>query len=163
MFTFVPSSSRMRRIAALASLAVLIIASARGLEAQAADSSHVAVRSEKSPLLAGVLEWAVPTAGYAYAGHWSRGIPPELVRFTGVVLVLAQQYVGPFGTRRPCNAQCVIGTGMAVGGTIWAIADAAMTTDRENAKRRAPRSVSVVAPVCGRGGLGLSVRFSVGW
>lgn len=125
----------------------------------ATDATPVVVVSQKSPVLAGVLEWLVPTVGYAYAGNWARGVPPAAVRITGFILLAADQFT-VFGSPPPCRTQCIVGATMAIGGTIWSIVDAAATASRENGKRRralrGPPVTLMVVP--GRGAVGLRIR-----
>jgi hypothetical protein len=122
-----------------------------------AGTPEVVVISEKSSWAAGVLEWAIPTAGYAYAGNWSRGIPPAVVRITGAALWFSDLGIDPFA-ETSCKGACIVGVVLTAGGTIWGVADAVTTTKRENEKRRAAavRGVGVV-PEFGRGRRGVRV------
>ncbi|HLL45822.1 MAG TPA: hypothetical protein VK399_03905 [Longimicrobiaceae bacterium] len=43
----------------------------------------------RSPLLAGAVEYLVPTLGHAYAGDWERGLPPAGVTVLGAAGVVA--------------------------------------------------------------------------
>ncbi len=151
----------------VAFLAVLLLASAGPAHAQeplspdSAGGSVVQV-TEKSTIAAGLLEWLVPTAGYAYAGNWVRGIPSALARVGGIALYLDDQFT-IFGSPPPCEAKCVAGAALAVGGTIWGIVDASATASRENERRRAEatrRTVSLY-PRVGRSGVGLGFRVVV--
>lgn len=128
-----------------------------------ADAPPVVVVSEKSPVAAGVLEWVLPTLGYGYAGNWTRGIPPALVRITGATLVLSQYGLPGFGEPQPCEGECVVGVVMAVGATIWAIVDAGRTASRENARRRDTIFGSAAMPTLGPTGRGIGLRISVGF
>lgn len=125
------------------------------------DSASVVVVSEKSPVAAGVLEWVFPTIGYAYAGNWTRGLPSGLVRITGAVLIVSQQFV-IFGEPPPCRDECVAGAIMLVGGTVWAIIDAGRTASKENERRRASLLGASVAPTFGPAGAGLAFRVPIG-
>lgn len=124
------------------------------------DTTAVAV-SDKSPVTAGVLEWFVPTLGYAYAGNWSRGIPPALVRVTGVILIFSQQFV-LFDEPPPCRGECLAGVALLLGGTVWAIVDAGNTATRQNARRRASLLGGTVVPTFGPAGPVISFSLSVG-
>jgi hypothetical protein len=109
---------------------------------QVADPPPVVVISEKSPVAAGVLEWVIPTAGYAYSGNWSRGIPSAVVRVAGLVLWFNEaSWSGAghvMGEGPSCRTTaCSIGLAAVVGGTIWGVLDAAATTTRGNERRRA--------------------------
>lgn len=120
-------------------------------------TTEVVVVSEKSSWAAGVLEWAIPTAGYAYAGNWSRGIPPAIIRISGAVLWFSDLGLDPFADTS-CEGACVVGAVLTVGGTIWGVADAAATAKRENKKRRAAavRGVGII-PEFGGGRRGVRV------
>jgi hypothetical protein len=87
-----------------------------------ADTAQVVVVSERSPLGAAAMEWFIPTAGYAYAGKWSRGIPSGLVRIVGIGLVVSDQFT-VFGAPPPCEGQCIVGAAILVVGTVWAMID----------------------------------------
>jgi hypothetical protein len=52
-------------------------------------AAPVSGQSERSPVLAGALELFVPTAGFAYAGDWERGLLPNAVRIGSVVGIVA--------------------------------------------------------------------------
>ena len=82
--------------------------------------------ADKSAVLAGVLEWLVPTVGFAYAGDWKRGLPPAAVTLAGVVLFAATFEFHIF-SESECNGTCTIGLLMAAGGRIWGIIDAVDT------------------------------------
>lgn len=150
----------------VAAAATLLFLTAPGLGAQQpraadGDTAQVVSAPEKSPVVAGVLEWVVPTVGYAYAGNWLRGVPPALVRIAGLALVFEQQFV-IFGEPPPCTGQCVLGTAMMIGGTVWAIIDAARTATRENERRRTAPLGATLVPTYGAAGVGLGVSVPVG-
>ena len=150
------------------STSAILLALATSLQAQdtsrapASNTAQVVVISEKSAVGAGVLEWAIPTVGYAYAGNWSRGIPSALIRIAGGLLVIDQQFV-IFGDPPPCEGQCILGGAMALGGTIWAVIDAGGTARRENERRRQAARGPMVVPTFGEAGPGLSVRIPFRW
>ena len=126
----------------------------------ATDSTNPTSVSDRSAAAAVVLEWALPTVGYAYAGNWSRGIPPAVVRLLGFAMVLDHQFT-IFGSPPPCEGQCAFGYGIAAAGTVWAMFDVARTTTRENARRRAAAVEVSVAPSSGRNGLGVGLRVTM--
>jgi hypothetical protein len=160
----------MRRMSAVlwGSQSALLFVLATSLQAQDTSgapptaATQVVVISEKSALAAGVLEWAIPTVGYAYAGNWSRGILPAVVRIGGLLLVIEQQFV-IFGAPPPCEGQCILGLAMAVGGTVWAVVDAGRTAGRENERRRSAALGATLVPTFGAAGPGLGVSVPVGW
>ena len=118
-------------------------AGAQVTERVPSDSVQTIVVTEKSAFAAGALEYLIPTVGYAYAGNWSRGILPNLVRVGGLALVVSQQLT-VFGEPPPCEGRCTVGLVMALGGTVWAIVDAVNTAKRENQRRRAAAGVVIV-------------------
>jgi hypothetical protein len=125
------------------------------------DAPQVVVVRERSPAAAGVLEWAIPTAGYAYAGSWSRGIPPTAARITGFVLWFGDQFV-ILGEEPPCRARCTVGITLLLGGTIWGVLDAAATTRRANTRAREAPFGATLLPTFRPGELALAVRVPVG-
>jgi hypothetical protein len=150
------------------SACALILVTVAGTQAQDSppsrndDAPSVLAISEKSAVAAGVLEWVFPTLGYGYAGDWSRGLPSALVRIAGIFLIIDHQFV-IFGEPPPCQGQCILGTVMAVGGSIWAIVDAGRTANRENERRRAAVLGATVVPTYSPSGAGISVHVPVGW
>ena len=122
----------------------------------ARDLPQVAVISEKSPFLAGTLEITLPTLGYAYAGDWTRGLPSAGVRILG--LLLWGEQLSPYGPP-PCDAKCVAGGVMLIGGLIWAAKDAAGTARRTNEGRRAEALGAIVLPTLEGGKLGMLIQF----
>ncbi|MGD8319546.1 MAG: hypothetical protein PVJ02_03810 [Gemmatimonadota bacterium] len=123
-----------------------------------ADSAKVVVVSEKSPWVAGALEYFVPTLGYGYAGNWKRGVPPNVVRLFGFGLYFADQF-DVLGSAPPCEDQCVAGLALAIVGSVWAIADASAEAKRYNARQQ-NRTVAM-SPVLSPGGWGMSMAISV--
>lgn len=128
----------------------------------AGDETEVALSSvsEKGPGTAAFLEWLVPTAGYAHAGNWVRGVPPALVSIGGLVIYLEDQFQ-IFGNRPPCEAQCVAGIVLMAGSRFWAIIDAAAEAKRFNARLGVLSDLSI-APDFGPNGLGVGLRIPLG-
>ena len=125
----------------------------------ASDEMRVVVISEKSPFLAGVLELVTfPTIGYAYAGNWKRGLPSAAVRILGFAL-WGEQMVSLDSD--PCDARCVSGLLMLIGGWVWAASDAAGTARRTNEKRRAEALGAVVLPTFGRRSVGAQIQIRI--
>jgi hypothetical protein len=149
----------------LATVAILV-SSPAGLCGQdaaqepAGDTARVVAISKKYPIAAGVLEFLYPTAGYAYAGNWSRGFPPALVRVTGAVL-LAEFAIG-YMAALPCTARCATGAAMYFGGTIWAVFDAGATATRTNVRKLEASGGISVYPTLGQEGFGVGARVPVG-
>ena len=92
------------------------------------NTDATSVSESRSALLSGVLEWYVPTMGYAYAGDWSGGLLPNAVRLGGVVAI----WVG-VGT----DSESVLYTGVVAftAGTVWAVAGAAHAARRRSGGR----------------------------
>jgi len=138
----------------LAALALLIPATAQG---QAADT--VRVGSTHSALAAGLLEWVFPTAGFAYAGDWKRGLLPNVLRVGA--------YVGFIGTADwlssgdACEGDnaCRVFAVAAVATTVWAIVDAVNTAHDHNASIVQQATGLFVEP-SGRGGMAVGVRIA---
>jgi hypothetical protein len=126
------------------SACVILLSTGAGIHAQVNPSSKgegaqpsVPVQG-KSALAAGALELVLPTVGFAYAGHWARGLPPTLFRVAGVYLALDQQMQVPLGGSGACVGQCTLGLTLAAAGTIWAVIDAAIVAKRSNEERGGP-------------------------
>lgn len=128
------------------------------------DSAQVVVVSEKSPWVAGALEYFVPTLGYGYAGNWKRGLPTAVARVAGLALLLGDAFddisiMGPTSDPPPCEGRCVVGVALIVVGSVWAIADASAEAKRYNARQHA-RAVAM-SPILSPRGWGVSVAVSV--
>jgi hypothetical protein len=158
----------MSRVATLISL-LLLLTIPRALSGQDPEPgpdpvSEPVVVSEKSPFAAGVIEWALPTAGYAYAGDWSRAIPSGIVRVAGFAMVVGQQFT-IFGDPPPCEGTCIAGAILLAGGTLWGVLDAAATARRTNERLREEALSRVsISPVRGPDGTGMRIglRLPVG-
>ena len=74
----------------LLSLALAVTASPPTVvEGQQATTDTVVVSGERFPLVSGVLEFYLPTIGFAYGGDWKRGLIPNAFRvgsFIGLYL-----------------------------------------------------------------------------
>ncbi|MEM7417800.1 MAG: hypothetical protein AAF389_20085 [Gemmatimonadota bacterium] len=103
---------------------------------------------------AGVLEWLVPTAGYAYAGDWKAGLVPNAVRVGGLVLFVASYDEAG----EQCGSACALGLVAGLGGTLWAIFGAAGKAGERSARVRGSASPLVVGPSLD-GGLSVGLRF----
>jgi hypothetical protein len=90
--------------------------------------------SRKDPLVAGVLEWVLPTAGYAYAGNWKKGVAPGVLRYGGAVVVLLAIPFMDGSSSVTCNAQCITGAAMAITGVVWGTAGSVNTAKGHNAR-----------------------------
>ncbi len=92
--------------------------------------------ARKSAWKAGVLEYVVPTAGYAYADAWTEGLLPGAVRVSGTVAllwVMADALTGEPGDDEPpdeCGALCVYGLAATVVGYVWGVTGAVRAAKR---------------------------------
>lgn len=93
---------------------------APALEAQSADTTPT-----KSAWTAGILEYLVPTAGYAYADAWTKGIVPGVVRVTGTVALLwamTDALTGEPGDEPyECGVGCAYGLVATPVGIVWGV------------------------------------------
>lgn len=143
---------------ALASLGLPLTAAGQTADSPAPHPAPVIIQ-ERSPALAAVLDVFVPTAGFAYAGSWKRGLPSGAVRVVGIALT-AEHIVGtPLGSGVDCEASCVLGQVLLVGGTIWAGWDAAATARRNNERDRA-RALGVTVAPSTTGGVQVGLRLA---
>lgn len=127
--------------------AVMLAAFSVGVSAQSVDHTH-------SPAVAGIVEWLLPTAGYAYAGDWSAGLVSNAVRVGGMVLLLST-FDEPADT---CENACAVGAVALLGGTIWAIVGAVNTARDHN--RRVGQAVSRIDVGAGpEGSTSFGLRF----
>ena len=115
-------------------------------EPQPEPQSAESVGSRRSPVLAGALEYFIPTIGHAYAGDWKRGIGSNIVRIGGVILVAIEQQgsEGVLPSDSGCAEMCLIGVGVAAVGTAWAIWSAVKTAnDFNNERSTAPLTLTL--------------------
>lgn len=143
---------------ALAFLLLPAALRAQDVVSPAADPAPVFIQ-ERSPVLAGVLDVFIPTAGYAYAGNWKRGLPSAAVRVVGLVLVMEHIVVTPLWGETDCDAGCIIGQVLLLGGTAWAGWDAAATARRTNERLRS-RVLGLTLAPSGSGGMRMGVRLA---
>lgn len=99
---------------------VLVLCGARPAMAQSPDSNDA---SPPSPWVAGGLELFLPTVGFAYAGDWARGIPPNLVRVGAVVGIVASDACDGEGDDTAC---AVLGLTL-LASHVWAVVGAVGT------------------------------------
>jgi hypothetical protein len=90
----------------------------------------------KSAWAAGVLEYVVPTAGYAYADAWTEGLLPGAVRVSGTVAllwVMTDALTGEPGDDEPpdeCRTLCVYGIAATAVGYVWGVTGAVRAARR---------------------------------
>ena len=113
------------------------------VEGQQATTDTVFVGGERSAILSGVFEY-FPTAGFAYAGDWKRGLLPNAFRVTS--------YIGAFATYDPLSNESSPDTAEAawivavVATNVWAVVGAVNTARDRNRAVRATRPQLSVAP-----------------
>ena len=124
------------------------------------DPTLLSVQGERSPVAAGILEWFVPTAGFGYAGDWSRGIWPNALRLGGTVLFFTTLFEDStlFSDEWECGAACKTGLVISAVGGIWAIAGAVDATHDFNNQLRAAASRVSLSPLPG-GGFFVGLKF----
>jgi hypothetical protein len=134
---------------------VMTLAWGQGASGQASDTVYVG--SHHNPVTAGVLEFfSFPTAGFAYAGDWSRGLLPNAFRLgSGIAFAATYDDGGD-----ECDDACALWAIAFLGSTIWATVEAANTAKDYNARMREPRELVLIEP-SPAGGLSLGVR--LGW
>jgi hypothetical protein len=92
--------------------------------------------AHKSAWKAGVLEYVLPTAGYAYADAWKEGLLPGAVRTSGTVAllwVMADALTGEPGDDEPpdeCRTLCVYGIAATAVGYVWGVTGAVRAARR---------------------------------
>jgi predicted acyltransferase len=105
------------------------------VEAQSADTPT------KSAWTAGILEYVVPTAGYAYADAWKEGLLPGAVRVSGTVAllwVMTDALTGEPGDGEPpdeCRTMCVYGIVATTVGYVWGVTGAVRAAKRWTPER----------------------------
>jgi hypothetical protein len=98
------------------------------------DWSQAVIPSPRSPVLAGILETAISTLGYAYAGNWSRGLPPFGGQVVGAVLI-GTSYDS---NSDECPTQCALGAAIWLGSKVWGVVGAVRTANERNQTLRIP-------------------------
>lgn len=134
-------------------VSILVVALPATAEGQAADT--VFVGTEHSPWTSGFLEFVFPTAGFAYAGDWKRGLLPNAFR-VGALIGFAETYDDATDT---CEDDCTAWSIALLATTVWAIVGAAQTATDYNAAVREPSSTLLVEP-SSWGGLSVGLRIA---
>ena len=99
--------------------------------AQSADTTvdTVYVGVAHSPTTAGVMEMFLPSAGFAYAGDWKRGLLPNALRLTAIVGIVTTADV----LANTCDGICNAWQVLFVASTVWSIVGAVKTANQHNA------------------------------
>lgn len=147
----------------LASLLVSVPTAAQ-LPGSAADSvSAQTAPSERSPLVAGLLQAALPPlpVGYLYAGSFARGLIPTGLTIGGTTLFLIETIELIDWTDEAGSGSLLwLGLGMTLGGYVFGIVDAANVARNRNARVRAGGAAFRVVP--SPSGVGFAVTIPVG-
>lgn len=114
--------------------------------------SRAMAQSNRSSGLASTLELFIPTAGFAYAGEWTRGLLPNAVRIGSVVGIVS--HCDP---DRGDRGTCAAFAGVLLVSHIWATVGAANTARDRNRSlgAAAPRLVVLQGPADGALSVGL--------
>lgn len=133
-------------------LACLLSATALDAQERAPAADTVYVAGQRSPFAAGLLETALPTGGYAYAGDWGRGLLPNALRVASLF--------GIVGTCDDTEEGCAEWSVAYLALTVWAVWGAVDTAqDHNRSLSGAMRRVSVGPGP--EGGIALGVRMPV--
>ena len=135
-------------------LSLLLLAAAlhpAATRAQTAEADSVAPPRKSAAAAAG-LEYLVPTLGHAYAGSWTRGLPPAALMFAGAAIAIE----GSDGCGESGCEAFAAGLGMVAVGKIWGIFSAMRTAQARNA---ADRVTVALGPALRSPGLELRVRW----
>jgi hypothetical protein len=118
---------------------------------------------ERSPLVAGLLQAALPPLpiGYVYAGNAARGLIPTGVMIGGATLLLYETVeIIDWTTNDESGALLYLGLAAVAGGYVFGIVDAAHVARNRNARLRAGGVALRVVPR--ERGVGLAVVIPVG-
>lgn len=113
----------------------------------------------KSAWTAGVLEGLLPTLGYGYAGSWTDGIVPGVVRMGGAVAMLwgvtetLSREPGDPDAGSGCTRKCTWGAVAMTVGWVWGVVGASKT-----ARERPEHPATALARLAPRGRLSLGFR-----
>lgn len=138
-----------------ASLACLGLLLPGDLVAQDAPTDVSAIYHEHSATAAGLIEWFLPTAGYAYGGNWTNGFLSNAVRI-GSFIGFGMTSDSATDT---CDDACAAWAVAWLGSTAWAIVGAVSTAKEHNARvRAATEGLTVGSAPFGGVSVGLTLR-----
>ena len=121
-------------------------------DGQAMGADTVYIGDTRSALASGLIELFLPTAGYAYAGDWTRGFLPNAFRIASYI-GYDRTHDGLRGCVRECRAW-MIGGLVTVG---WGVVGSVRTANDRNARIHEQRSSLSVHPTPD-GGVWVSMR-----
>ncbi|MBM4183204.1 MAG: hypothetical protein FJ207_03150 [Gemmatimonadetes bacterium] len=116
--------------------------------------------SERSPLLAGLLQAAFPLLplGYLYAGNVPRGLIPMGVMAVGSTLFLIETVeIIDWTTNDESEGLLYLGLALTAGGYVFGVVDAANVARNRNARLRAAGAALRVVPTPNGVALALSI------
>jgi hypothetical protein len=105
-----------------------------------------AIQGQKSKTTAMVYSILLPSAGHAYAGNWTRGLPFAAARVAGIVVALTlgseevytydpEFYTVSYGYySSETTVWLYVGIGVAAAATVWEVIDASGEVGRYNEK-----------------------------
>ena len=132
--------------------------------APAADSASAqGTPSERSPLVAGLLQAALPPLpiGYLYAGSFARGLIPTGIMLVGTSILLVEAVEIFDWTEEGERGELLwLGFGLSVGGYVFGIVDAANVARGRNARLRVAGAALRLVPASS--GVGIAVTIPVG-
>jgi len=140
--------------------AMLLAGTPQAILAQMVDTVYVGTRH--SPTASGFLEFFVPTAGFAYAGDWTRGFLPNAFR-VATLIGFGVTADGPEGDVCEGEGACHAWSIGVLATTVWAIVGAVRTANDHNERVSAlpDRQARVLIEPSPSGGV--LVGFRVPW
>lgn len=122
---------------------ILALSAAQPVVAQAADTVYIG--SRHSPVASGVIELFVPTAGFAYAGDWTRGFLPNALRISSGI-VFGAMADGPEGDLCEGEGICTISAIAVIASSVWSIVGAVQTANDHNRRLSQAQARVLIAP-----------------
>ena len=135
-------------------LCLLLVVVPAGAQSTDSVGDTVYVGRSHSPIAAGVIEFVLPSAGFAYAGDWKRGFLPNVIRLaTGIGFEQTYDKNNDTCEIAACNVWAVL----FLASTIWSIVGAVNTAGDHNATFRRSAGLSVESAPFGGISFGLRV------
>ncbi len=126
-------------------LLVLLVTAAMAEPALAQATDTVVVGTRHSPVASGLLEFVFPTAGFAYAGDWTRGFLPNALRI-GTAIGFGVTGDGPEDDVCEGEGACQVWAIAFLSATVWSIVGAVQTANDHNRDISELESSLYVAP-----------------
>lgn len=131
------------RALVLAAVVAMILVVPGATAGQAADTVYVG--SRHSPTASGLLELIFPTAGFAYAGDWTRGFLPNAFRIAATI-GFGVTADGPSEDVCEEDDACRVWAVAVIATTVWSIVGAVQTAHDHNASVRQVESRLLLEP-----------------